>query len=170
MVEAVLPALSIFFMRVVDISLYTIRLMMVTRGRKKLAWLFALFQSAIYITVLRAIINDMGNGWKIVGYATGFATGLVVGMMIEVRLGIGNMHINIVSPRRGQEIARELRLAGFGVTELPGKGKDGTVDVLLCDVRRRQVPVVRQIVQDIDPDAFITAEMLRMVLGGYWRR
>lgn len=157
-------------MRVVDISLYTIRLMMVTRGRKSLAWIFALFQSMIYITVLRAIINDMGNVWKIAGYATGFATGLVVGMLIEGRLGIGNMHLNIVSSGHGQEIAEHLRSAGFGVTELPGKGKNGTVDVLLCDVRRRQVPGVRQIIQDIDPDAFITAEMLRMVLGGYWHR
>jgi uncharacterized protein YebE (UPF0316 family) len=170
MVEALLPALSIFFMRVADISLYTIRLMMLIHGRKKLAWLFAFFQSLIYITVLQAIINDMGNVWKIAGYATGFATGLVVGMMIEGRLGLGNMHLNIVSSGHGQLLAEQLRAAGFGVTEFPGKGKNGAVDVLLCDVRRRHVPVVRQIIQNIDPEAFITAEMLRTVLGGYWRR
>jgi uncharacterized protein YebE (UPF0316 family) len=170
MLEAVLPALSIFFLRIVDISLYTMRLMMVTRGRKMLAWIFALLQSMVFVTVLRTILNDLGNWSKIIGYAAGFATGLVVGMVLEGHLGIGNMHLNIVSSRRGQELAQELRAAGFGVTELAGKGKDGAVDVLLCDVRRRQVPVVRQIVQDHDPNAFITAEMLRIVLGGFWHK
>lgn len=170
MLEAILPAITIFALRVVDITLYTMRLMMVTRGRKKLAWLFAFFQSMVYVTALRAIINDMGNWMKILGYATGFATGLVVGMALEGRLGIGNVHLNIVSPRRGQKLAGELRAAGFGVTELPGKGKDGTVDILLCDVRRRQLPAVRKIIQEIDPNAFITAEMIRMVLGGFWHR
>jgi uncharacterized protein YebE (UPF0316 family) len=146
------------------------RLMMVTRGQKKLAWLFALLQSMVFLTVLRAVVNDLGNWTKIIGYSAGFATGLVLGMVLEGRLGIGNMHINIVSSRRGQELAQELRAAGFGVTELAGQGKDGEVDVLLCDDRRRQVPAVRQIVQDHDPDAFITAEMLRIVLRGFWRK
>ena len=170
MLEAVIPALSIFCLRVVDISLYTLRLMMVTRGQKKLAWLFALLQSFVFVTVMRAVFNDLGNWPKIIGYAAGFATGLVVGMALEGRLGIGNMHLNIVSSHRGQELAQELRAAGYGVTELAGHGKDGTVDVLLCDVRRRQVPGVRQIVQDHDPEAFITAEVLRIVLGGFWRK
>ena len=170
MVEAVLPALFIFALRVVDVSLYTMRLMMVTRGRKTLAWLFALFQSVVFVTALRAVMADLGNWTKILGYAAGFATGLVVGMAVEGRLGIGNTHLNIISPRHGQELATQLRAAGFGVTEVPGKGKDGVVDVLLCDVRRRHVPQVRQIIQEIDPDAFITAEMLRMVLGGYWHK
>ena len=124
----------------------------------------------VFVTALHAIISDMGNWMKILGYATGFATGLVVGMVLEGRLGIGNVHLNIVSPRQGQRLAGELRAAGFGVTELPGKGKDGTVDILLCDVRRRQLPAVRQIIQKIDPNAFITAEMIRMVLGGFWHR
>ena len=166
----VVPALSIFALRVVDVSLYTMRLMMVMRGRKKLAWLFALFQSMVFVTALRAIMSDLGNWTKIVGYAAGFATGLVVGMAVEGQLGIGNTHLSIISPRRGQELAKELRASGFGVTELPGKGKDGVVDVLLCDVRRREVLVVRQIALRVDPEAFITSEILRMVLRGYWRK
>lgn len=170
MFDAILPAITIFALRVVDISLYTMRLMMVTRGRKKLAWLFALFQSMVFVTALRAVMADLGNWMKILGYAAGFATGLVVGMAVEGRLGIGNTHLNIISQRHGQELAEKLRAAGFGVTEIAGKGKDGAVDILLCDVRRRHVPLVRQIIQDIDPDAFITAEMLRMVLGGYLHR
>jgi uncharacterized protein YebE (UPF0316 family) len=170
MLEMVVPALSIFALRVVDVSLYTMRLMMVMRGRKLLAWLFALFQSVVFVTALRAIMSDLGNWVKIVGYAAGFATGLVVGMAVEGRLGIGNTHLSIISPRRGQELAKELRGSGFGVTELPGKGKDGVVDVLLCDVRRRDVPAVHKIAQRVDSEAFITSGILRMVLGGYWRK
>ena len=55
-----LSAIPIFFLRVVDVSLYTVRLMMVMRGRKLLAWIFAFFQSFVYINALRLVLSDEG--------------------------------------------------------------------------------------------------------------
>ena len=99
LLPALLPGLLIFSLRIVDVSLYTLRFMMVIRGRKRLAWIFAICQSLVFVTAITSVISDIGNWIKVIGYAAGFATGNVVGMLIEQRLAIGFSQLNIVSPR-----------------------------------------------------------------------
>jgi uncharacterized protein YebE (UPF0316 family) len=168
MAEYELSALTLFSLRVVDVSLYTLRLMMVVRGRKRMAWVFAFMQSTVYVVAIRAVLSDLGNWGKVIGYAAGFATGIVIGMWLEGRLAIGYTHLEIISPRRGAELAETLRQAGYGVTEVSGQGKDGMVAVLNCSVLRRNTRKVEEIVIQIDPEAFVTAESVRAVRRGFW--
>jgi uncharacterized protein YebE (UPF0316 family) len=163
-----LSAIPIFFLRLVDVSLYTVRLMMVVRGRKVLAWVFAFFQSFVFVTALRMVLSDMGDWAKYLGYSAGFATGILTGMWLEARLAVGYTHLRVISPRRGAELTERLREAGFAVTEIAGIGKDGAVGILNCSVLRRQAGQFESLVQQIDPDAFMTAEDVRKVDGGFW--
>lgn len=160
--------LFIFGLRIADISLYTLRLLMVTRGRKGLAGLFAFFQSILFVTAIRAVLTNLDNLYIILGYAAGFATGLVVGMTIESRLAIGYTHLRIVSSGRGTQITESLREAGYGVTEIPARGKDGMVTLLNCTVLRRNTDEVTRLVDRIDPNSFISAEEVRSARRGFW--
>jgi uncharacterized protein YebE (UPF0316 family) len=90
-------------------------------------------------------------------------------MMIEERLAIGHGQLRIISSRRGKAIAESIRDAGFAVTELSGRGRDGTVAVLSCSVKRREIDNVQRAVHAIDPQAFITVEDIRPLHRGYWR-
>ncbi len=164
------PGLLIFSLRIVDISLYMMRIMMVARGRKRMAWLFAFSQSMVFVTALRAVISDLGNWYNLLGYAAGFATGNVVGMLIEERLAIGHTHLRIVTPRHGAEIIERLRAMGYAVTEISGKGRDGTVALLICDILRKDLRVVTDIISHLDPQAFITAQNMRPIWRGYWHQ
>jgi uncharacterized protein YebE (UPF0316 family) len=163
-----MSAIPIFFLRVVDVSLYTIRLMMVVRGRKVLAWTFAFFQSFIFVTALQMVLSDLGDWAKFLGYAAGFATGILTGMWLESRMAVGYTHLRVISPRRGAELAERLREAGFAVTEISGMGRDGVVNLLSCNVLRKQAGQLESLVQQIDPEAFMTAEDVRKVDGGFW--
>ncbi len=167
MLEVIQPALLIFSLRIIDVSLYTMRFMMVMRGRKALAWVFAICQALVYVTAVASVITDIGNWAKVVGYAAGFATGNVVGMLIEQRLAIGFSHLRIVSPGYGIEIAEELRNAGFGVTEISGQGKDGMVEMISCSVQRRKTNQALAIVDRIDQDAYVTVENIRSISKGF---
>jgi uncharacterized protein YebE (UPF0316 family) len=131
--QAWLSAVLIFFLRVSDMSLDTLRVLVVMRGRKGAAWAFGFCQSLIFV------------------------------------LAIGHIHMRIVSPRLGNAIAENLRGAGYAVTEVPGRGKDGMVTVLDIGVLRKNVDWVRRITNQVDPDAFITAEDVRPVRRGFWR-
>jgi uncharacterized protein YebE (UPF0316 family) len=110
----------------------------------------------------------VGNWGKYVGYAAGFATGVILGMFIEGQLAIGYTHLRITSPRRGAELTDRLRQAGFGITEISGQGRDGIVTILNCSVQRRKSTEVEHLVQEIDPDAFVTAEAVRSIKRGFW--
>ena len=165
----ILTALGIFVLRVVDMSLDTIRVLFVMRGRKNLAWVLGFLQSLVFVIAITAVLSNLDNPLNILGYAAGFATGNVVGMTIEERLAIGFTHITIVSPTRGAVIAEQLRANGFAVTEIPARGLSGMVAVLHCDVRRRQMDMVETVVLESDPEAYITAEDVRAVRRGFWR-
>lgn len=159
----------IFLLRVSDMTLDTLRVLVVMRGKKSIAWVLGFFQASIFVLAISSVLRDLDNPINVIGYAAGFATGNVIGMMIEEKLAIGHIHISIVSPRRGTAVADHLRTQGYAVTEIPARGKDGMVTMLNCDVLRRHVDRVRKLVNDIDPDAFITAEDMRPVRRGFWR-
>jgi len=139
------------------------------RGRKGPAWLLGFFQATIFVFAIGYVLSGLDNPINMLGYAAGFATGTVVGMLIEERLAIGHIQMSIISPRRGSAIAEKMRAEGFAVTEIPAKGKDGMVTMLSCSVLRRNVDKVRQIVNQADSTAFITAEEVRPVRRGFWR-
>jgi uncharacterized protein YebE (UPF0316 family) len=164
-----LAGLAIFALRIVDISLYTTRLMMVFQGRKLLAWVFGFLQALLFITVISSVIGS--SEWNlIIGYAAGFATGLIVGMTIESRLALGYTRLRIISPNLGAKIAQTLRERGYGLTEIPAQGKGGTVTLINCYVPRRKTDRVVDIVVQCDAQAFVTVESVRSVQRGFWPR
>lgn len=165
---ALLP-IVIFALRVTDMSMDTLRVLFVIRGHKALAWILGFFQSAIWVVAITSVLSNLGNWWNLIGYAAGFATGNVVGMVIEERLAIGHGHLRIISSRLGSAISEAIRTSGYAVTELPGRGRDGTVSVITCSVRRRDIDHVRSRALQIDPGAFVTVEEVRPLHRGFWR-
>jgi len=167
-IPANLLPLVIFGLRVFDMTFDTLRVLLVIRGRKALAWTLGFAQSAIWVVAISSVLRHVDNVWNVVGYAGGFATGTVIGMWIEERLAIGHGHVRVISPHRGSALADAIRASGYAVTELAARGKDGTVAVLTCSVRRRDISRVTRQAHAIDPEAFVTVEDVRPLHRGYW--
>jgi len=164
-----LSAALIFGLRVTDMTLDTLRVLFVMRGRKLIAWILSFFAAGVFVLAIGTALSDLSNPLNIIGYAAGFATGNVIGMLIEERLAIGHILLTIVSPMHGEAVAECLRQNGFAVTEIPALGKDGSVTMLNCSVLRKHVDRVRKVVDEVDPEAFITASDIRPVRRGFWR-
>jgi len=167
--QAWLSAGIIFGLRVTDMTLDTLRVLFVMRGRKLIAWILGFFQALVFVIAITSVLRDLSNPLNILGYAAGFATGVVVGMAIEQRLAIGHVHVRVISPTRGTGIAEKLRGEGYAVTEVPARGKDGMVTMLNCSVLRKDTRRIRSMVNEVDPDAFITSEDMRPIRRGFWR-
>lgn len=159
----------IFALRVSDMTLDTLRVLVVMRGRKGIAWVLGFFQAMIFVIAITSVLSNLDNPLNILAYAAGFATGNVVGMLIEERLAIGHIQLSIVSPRRGAALAERLREEGYAITEISARGKDGVVTLLSCSVLRKNVSKVQELVNEVDDSAFITAEDVRPVRRGFWR-
>ncbi len=167
--SAFASAALIFTLRVTDMTLDTLRVLSVMRGRRAMAWGAGFFQAVFFVVAFSTVLRNLDNPLNVVGYAAGFATGNVVGIMLEGKLAFGELNVRIISPRRGTRLAEQLRAAGFAVTEVPGRGRDGTVDVLYCTMRRRDLPRAEALVHEVDPQAFIVSEDIRSAYRGFWR-
>jgi uncharacterized protein YebE (UPF0316 family) len=167
--SAWLSAGVIFLLRVSDMTMDTLRVLVVMRGKKGIAWVLGFFQALIFVLAIGSVLSNLDNPLNILGYAAGFATGNVVGMLIEERLAIGHVQLSIVSSRRGSAIADKMRVEGYAITEIPARGKDGVVSLLNCSVLRKNIDRVQRIVNEVDESAFITVEDVRPVRRGFWR-
>ena len=160
--------LVIFALRSVDLTLGTLRVLTVVRGRRLAAWAIGFCQALLFISAIAGVLDDLANPWNLAAYAAGFATGNVLGIALEAIFAPGHSLLRVVSPRRGEAVAARLRQAGWGATEMTARGAEGTVGMILCYVPRRALGAARQEVLAADPEAFLSAGPVRALRGG-WR-
>lgn len=162
-------ALFIFFLRVIDVSLGTMRIMLVTRGVRGWAALIGFVEVTIWVVAVSQVIANLNNVWNLLGYGGGFASGTLLGMYLEDRLAMGYVTVYAISVANGSRIVDRIREANFLATELPAQGRSGPVSLVGVVVSRRQLPEILALIGDADPDAFVTVDDTRHVLRGYRR-
>jgi uncharacterized protein YebE (UPF0316 family) len=160
-------ALFIFFLRVTDVSMGTIRMTMIMRGQRKWATLVGFVEVTIWVVAISQVISNLDTIWNIFAYSGGFACGTLSGMWIEGKLALGNANIHIVSLKKGSEIAEHIRQAGYGATLLRAEGQSGPVSMLNVVAPRKEIPNVIRLANEKDALAFITIDDARRVLRGY---
>jgi len=157
--ELVFSALIIFSLRLADQSLGTMRSLLVAKNKPIYAALIGLVESAIWIVAISQVIKDIDDPLLIVAYAAGFAAGTILGSYIERIVGLGNIVVRVFCPANSPSVAETLREDGHGVTIIDGQGKDGPVKIYLCVIPRRRLRSVLSMIEDINPNAYITTDM-----------
>ena len=163
-----LTTLLIFVVRVASIAMDTLRFMLTMRGKQGIAWVLGFVESVLYVVTIGVVLSDLSNVLYMIGYAAGIATGNVVGMAIERRLAIGFSHLKIITKQHGLAVAEALRKMDYAVTEIPARGKDGSVSLCDLSVRRKDIPAIEKLALEVDPEAFITVEDITPLRSGYW--
>lgn len=156
----ILPLL-IFFARIFDVSLGTIRIIFVSRGKRKLAPILGFFEVLIWIVVIGQLVQNLSSVTSYIAYAAGFAAGNYVGMLIENRLAIGTVIIRVIVQDCAVSLIDKLHAAGFGVTGIDGSGSTGPVKLIYTIVKRKHLPEVTAIIHESCPGAFLTVEDVR---------
>lgn len=159
-------ALVIFLLRIVDVSCDTMRVIFAIRGRRLVAASLGFFQALVWIFAVGIAVKHLDSILHVLGYAAGFASGTFVGITIERLLAFGVAIVRVVSRHSGVEIAEALRTRGYGVTEFPGFGRDGAVEILHSVVQRSHLDEVLALVAQWDKDAFVTVEEPTVLRGG----
>ena len=158
MLIIIFGALSIMCMRICDVTLDTIRLILVVQGRKYLAGLVGFFEVLIWVFAIRYVMQHMNVLLNLFGYATGFGLGNIIGITIEQKIGLGFVQLNVISRHFTDKIADALRKSKFGVTILPGEGGTGGVSVMIVILARKHQGQVIELIESIDNEAFITVQ------------
>src|SRR6187402_1803188 len=119
-----LPVL-IFFARIGDVSINTIRIIYVLGGRRWTATLLGFFESFIWLMAIRQIFEHLDNWICYIAYPAGFASGIFVGMIIEERIAYGKVIIRIITRKEIKELISFLNAQNFRYTHVNAEGPDG---------------------------------------------
>ncbi len=157
----------IFFARVVDVSLSTVRMLLVVRGRKYPAAAVGFLEATIYIAALSRIMKNLNDPLKMLAYGLGFASGTLLGGFLEERLAIGHVALQVIPTEgTGDELLKALRTTGYGVTVLEGQGMTGPKMVFLVSTDRKTLARLTSLIEEFSPGSFVTVLETRDVLGG----
>lgn len=158
--ETLLLSLTIFCARVVDVSLSTIRQVMIIRGKRAISFGIAFVENLIWVFAVSKVLQDLSEPITAFAFALGFATGTFVGITLEGKLLIGEQVVKVFTSM-GDEVADYLRSNGYRLTEFMGKGRDGDVSLLFVQVRRRDAQKVSALARELDPACFLLVEDIR---------
>ncbi|MBP1674894.1 MAG: hypothetical protein H6Q24_1032 [Bacteroidetes bacterium] len=161
----ILPVL-IFLARICDVSIGTMRIIFVSKGKKDIAPVLGFFEVLIWIIAISKIMQNLDNYINYVAYAAGFATGNFVGMIIEEKLAMGIQMIRIFTNEKGMELVRILNSNGYGATTVEAHGAKEQVNLVYSIVHRNELEKVLEIINDFNPRAFFTIEDIKAVNEG----
>lgn len=161
----ILPMI-IFFSRIIDVSLGTVRIVSIARGYKVQAAVTGFFEVLIWIVVISQIFVNLDNYLCFLAYAGGFAIGNYLGIRLEEKLAIGIMSIRIITQKDALELTQALRDSGYGVTKIDAEGMTGHVNVLYTLIKRSNLKHVIEMIQKFNPKALYTVENIRSVSEG----
>ena len=164
--------LKIFFARIVDVTIGTIRTVLTVKGRTYLPTVLAFFEVFIWFLIAREALNTDINSLAIpVFYSLGYASGTFLGTYITNRFMKGFIGVQVITNANDQKMINNLRNSGFGVS-VCGLIKNVNhikKDLLLIQIKNRRLRDVTKIIRKYDPDAFVVINETKYVQNGVIR-
>ena len=155
-------AILIFCLRIVDVTIGTVRTIAVVQGRTVVSVCLGFVEVLIWVTVVSQVIqNAADNPFLLLAFAAGFAAGNATGIALERQLALGSVILRIVSISAGDQLADFLRDRAARVYTFDGRDDDGSVLLIYVVVLRREARNLVKQCQKIDPDLFFAVDSLR---------
>ena len=154
--------LKIFFARILDVSLNTIRTTFVLRGKTLIVAVIAFLEITIWFLVARTALNTELNIFIVLSYSGGYTTGTILGTIITNNYIKTNMEVIIISNKIKN--INIIKNNNFGVSILE-KNRDKTV--LLIETNKKRLEELTNLINKLDKNAFITIKETRSIINGY---
>lgn len=161
----ILP-LMIFFARISDVTIGTLRIVMVSKGQKMIAPILGFFEVIIWLVAMSKIIQNVDNWVAYIAYGAGFATGNYIGLILEEKLAVGIVQLQIITRKSADDLIAKLKANGYGVTYHDAQGANEKVAVLYTIIKRNETPKVLEIMRTYNPNAFYSIEDVKSISKG----
>jgi uncharacterized protein YebE (UPF0316 family) len=166
--NALVMVVIILLVNVVYVSMFTIRMILTLKGRRYVAAFVSMFEIIVYIFGLGLVLDNLNEIQNVIAYALGYGIGVVVGSIIEEKLALGYITVNVISGNPDLSFTRQLRDKGYGVTSWSAYGMDGDrLAIQILTPRKYELKLYEDI-KTIDPKAFIISYEPKQIHGGFW--
>ncbi|NLE33117.1 MAG: DUF2179 domain-containing protein [Bacteroidales bacterium] len=152
----------IFFGRILDVTLGTLRIIFVSKGQKYLAPVMGFFEVFIWVLIISQILSRANDLLAYLTYAAGYATGNYVGIIIEGRIAYGIIVCRIYTNKAPDTLMAMLAAQGYGATMFEGMGAKKKVWVVEAVVERKALKLIDRYIATFDENTFYTVEDVRV--------
>lgn len=168
MFETLWPAVLIFCLRTIDVSLGTMRMILTIQGKRTWSTILGFIEVSVFITAVASVVQGPLDPLRVLAYGGGFAAGTFLGMTLDRRLGIGDVVVRIISKSHKQMVPA-LTAVGFGLTLVDGRGGRGSeVGVVFSVCHRKRLQELLGIIRQVDRSAIVTVQEVREQVHGFF--
>lgn len=169
--EILLLCIKIFFVRVFDVALGTVRMLFTVKGKRFVASTIGFIEMLIWFLIVKEALNtDLTSIWIAVSYAGGYALGTLLGSYLSERLISGMVTVQAILSSANDEVVTMIRKAGYAVSVLDVKGQDDKPKyLLLIEVNKKRQNAIRKLIKELDDRAFVIINDSKTVYNGYFQ-
>lgn len=152
--------LLIFLFKIIENTLSTLRIIVVSNGKKILGAILQGIVSIVWvISTSLVVVNIQKDPIKIISFTLGSLIGSYIGSLIEEKLALGtNMLTTVIDKKLNNKIVKALKKQKHEVIILNGKKKDELKNILIIMVKRKKRKDVIKLIKNIDNNATIIIE------------
>ena len=164
--------LLIFFAKLLEVSVATIRIVLTSKGHRFVAPLIAAFEVTIWLLITSTVLAGMmDDPLRAVAFILGFVAGIYLGILLEDKLALGIAQIEIIAEfEHAKKIAKELRSLGYGLTSFESEGMDGKKLTLVTKVLRKCIPSTMKILNEHKNILVTITEIKKISIGNIGNR
>lgn len=158
--------LKIFFARILDVSISTVRTVYVLKGKTLIVALLAFFEITIWFLVAREALNvEVMTIWIVLSYSGGYTTGTILGTYITKKFVNGTLGLTIISSKITQKQINSIKKSNFGVSSI---NMNENQTMLILQINKKRLEECLSLIYKIDKYAFITINETKQVYNGYF--
>lgn len=160
--------IKIFCVRIVDVSLGTIRAIITVKGKALTASIVGFFEVFIWFVIVKEALNtDQNSIFIAVAYSLGFATGTYVGSILSDIFINGTYSVQIIT--KSNKLIEYLETSDYAVSvmDIYGIHEMKKKYMLYIEVNKNKANSLLKIIKRIDPKAFTVMNETKYVMNGY---
>jgi len=157
----------IFFAKLLEVAIATVRTVLSARGNRLVASLLAAVEITLWIVVTSTVLLGLSEDpLRAVAFGLAFAIGIYLGIAVEDKLALGLAQIDVIAEtEEARQIAEKLRNHGYGVTTFECEGLEGKKLSLILKLRRKDVPATMAVLRGYE-NLFVTVTDIRKLTIG----
>ena len=158
----------IFFGKIVEVTLATLRNVLINRGERSKGSMVAFFEIFIWVFITGTVLVGFTQApLKVVIFAFAFAIGNFTGSWLEGQIALGLSTIQIITSDDVSDLLEKLRKNNLAVTSLDAEGKDGARKVLEIHLKRKRIKQTLKLINSNMENGIVTLKDVKLLKGGF---
>lgn len=156
--------IKIFFIRIIDVSLGTIRSIVTIKGNIFKASIIGFIEVLVWFIVAKEAITNKGGILIAIFYALGFSTGTFLGGILSKKFIKSKLGIQVVIDK-DESIINKIRDNGYALSVVECMNDKY---MLFIEVDSSKYDNILKLIKKLDENAFLTVNETRYVYNGYF--